>query len=138
MRTSIAILIVVLVTLLAPVATLARQRTLDVDTKAIQFDTITAPGDTYSGAIRITNISDAPVHLDFDISLSKPRDWSELFSPFIVEDAGITPSWDPCDPLPAGATCIVYLTFQTDRAGTFAGSFWINDTYRVKLRGLAT
>jgi hypothetical protein len=69
---------------------------------------------------------------------SEPRDWSQSFSPFIVEDLGIPPSWDPCDELAPGATCVVYLTFQTDQAGTFAGWLWINDTYRVKLRALAT
>jgi hypothetical protein len=138
MRTSLTAIVLVAATVMTALPALGRERTLSVDTKRIDFETITAPGDTYSDAISITNIGDEPVALELSITLDKPRDWSQSFSPFIVEDLGIPPSWDPCDELAPGATCVVYLTFQTDQAGTFAGWLWINDTYRVKLRALAT
>jgi hypothetical protein len=138
MRTSLVAVALVAAAVLTAGPALGGERTLSVDTKRIDFGTIAAPGDVYSDAISITNTSDQPVALDLSITLSKPRDWSQSFSPFIVEDLGIPPSWDPCDELAPGATCVVYLTFQTDQAGTFAGWLWINDTYRVKLRAVAT
>jgi len=138
MRTLLVAAVVALATVMTAVPALGRVRTLEVDTNRVEFETITAPGHTYAAdGITITNISDEPVALDFAIELTKPKDWDQVYSPLVIEEAGIPPSWDPCDVLAPGATCVVYLTFQTDRAGTYAGWLWINDTYRVKMRGVA-
>jgi hypothetical protein len=134
----VAVLFVLATVMTAPPA-LARGRTLEIGPRHIDFGTVTAPeSGTTSDAISITNVSDGPIALELAITLNKPNNWTEPFSPFIVEDAGIPPNWDPCNVLAPGETCLVYLTFQTDRAGTFSGWLWINNTYRVALRGRAT
>jgi hypothetical protein len=139
MRTSLVAVLFVIATAMTSAPALARGRTLDVGVRHLDFGTVTAPeSGTTSDAISITNVSDEPVLLDLAITLSKPKDWNEPFSPFIIEDAGIPPNWDPCNELAPGATCLVYLTFQSDRPGTFSGSLWINGTDRVALRGRAT
>jgi hypothetical protein len=139
MRRFLVTATVVLVTALTTVPALAREQALDVDTKRVVFDTITAPGDTYSDAITITNVGDEPVALELATTLRKPKDWDQSFSPFIVEETQLGGVPDPCEaPLAPGEFCVVYLTFQTDRAGAFAGTLWINDTYRIKLSATAT
>ena len=130
---------VVLATALTTVPALAREQALDVDTKRVVFDTITAPGDTYSDAITITNVGDEPVALELAITLRKPKDWDQSFNPFIVEETQLNGYPDPCqEPLVPGEFCVVYLTFQTGDAGSYAGTLWINDTYRIKLSATAT
>ena len=140
MRTSLVSVLVVLATVMVPGAALSRERTLEVDTKRVDFETVTAPTVAYSDGIRITNISDEPVALHLSVELTKPSDWNEPLSPspFGVEDAGITPSWDPCDELAPGATCIVVLAFQPHRPDRYAAWLWINDSYRIKVSGVAT
>jgi hypothetical protein len=138
MRTSLVSVLVVLATVMVPGAALSREPTLEVDTNRVDFETVTSPTIVYSDGIRITNISDEPIALHLTVELTKPRDWNEQFNPLVVEDAGIPPSWDPCDELAPGATCIVYLAFQPDRPGKYAAWVWINDTYRIKVTGVAT
>lgn len=141
MRVPRVAVIFLLVTLTAAAASpvLGRGRPLEIGPVHVDFGIVAAPeSGTTSDAIRITNVSDQPVAIDLAITLNKPNDWNASFSPFIIEDAGIPPNWDPCNELAPGMTCLVYVTFQTDRAGTFAGWLWINGTSRVALRARAT
>ncbi|MEO6207848.1 MAG: hypothetical protein ABIP77_07820 [Candidatus Limnocylindrales bacterium] len=138
MRTCLIAILFILATVMTAAPALGHGPTLAIGPRHVDFGTVTAPeSGTTSDAISITNVSDEPIALHLAITITKPKDWNEPFSPFIVEDA-VTPNWDPCNEIAPGATCLVYLTFQTDRAGTFSGWLWINDTYRVALRGRAT
>jgi hypothetical protein len=139
MRRILVAVMVVLATMIPAAPALARDHPFDVGTKLVDWGTITSDGysGSVSGAISVTNTSNEPVALHVAITISKPNDWAQDFDPFIVEDLGVPPNWDSCEILAPGATCLIYLTFQTDRPGTFAGTLWINDTYRVKLRAEA-
>jgi hypothetical protein len=137
MRTRLVAILAVLAMATTAAPAFARDHTLDVATKSIDFGTFTAPeSGTTSDAIVVTNTGDETVPFNLLIALSKPKDWAQSFSPFIIEDV-VTPSFDPCPELAPGASCLVFVTFQTDRPGTFSGALWINGTARVKLRAVA-
>jgi len=137
MRTRLVAILAVLAMATTAAPAFARDHMLDVGTKSVDFGRLTAPeSGTTSDAIVVTNMTDETVPFDLVIALSKPKDWAESFNPFIIEDA-VTPSFEPCPELAPGASCLVFVTFQTDRPGTFAGALWVNGTARVKLRAVA-
>ena len=137
MRSTLVTILVVLAMATTAAPALGRDPKLDVGTKVIDFGTFTSPeSGTTSDAIVITNNSGETVPLTLVFDLIKPKDWSEPTNPFIIEDA-VTPNWDLCPEIAPGATCLVYVTFQTPRPGTFVAWLWINGTDQVKLRAVA-
>lgn len=138
MRSSLVALIALLATVLTATPALGRERTLLFEARHVNFGTVTAPeSGTTSDAILITNLSDQPIAMSFATSITVPSDWSQDYLPFIVEDALLLPNWESCNEIPPGATCPVFVTFQTDRPGMFAGWLVANGTRRDSLRALA-
>jgi hypothetical protein len=137
MRSTLVAILVVLALAISATPALGRDPELDVGTKSIDFGTFTAPESGTTGpAIEITNNSAETVPLTLVFNLAKPKDWAEPYDPFIIEDA-ITPNGDPCPEIAPGATCLVFVTFQTQLPGTYVAWLWINGTDQVKLRAVA-
>jgi hypothetical protein len=138
MRTPLALVLVVLAAATTAAPALGRDQALKVDTRHVSFVTVTAPeSGITSDAILVTNVSGQPVAMTYRTTIDVPTHWGQDWLPFIVEDAVLLPNWDSCDVIPPGATCAVFVTFQTDRPGTFAGWLRINGTDWVELHGRA-
>ena len=138
MRTFLVAVLVVLGTVLTAAPALGTEPALKFATRHVNFGTLTAPeSGTTSDAILITNASDQPVAVTYTTSITVPADWAQDYLPFIVEDAVLLPNWDSCAEIPPGATCAIFVTFQTDTPGTFVGWLIVNGSARVSLRALA-